>query len=110
MKLEETIKNYEKKAEREHNNAQVYDKIKNDNLYHPDKITCEQAAKRCRECEAEYRQLAEWLKILKSAKFEYNEAWLTITHPTPDVTYADKQRAQVILDKFRNSLGRLKRN
>ena len=62
-------------------------------------------AKKCSTCAAEHRQLAEWLKILKSAKFEYNEAWRTITHPTPDVTYADKQRAQVILDKFRNSLG-----
>jgi len=57
------------------------------------------------KCGEEHRQLAEWLKILKSAKFEYDEAWRTITHPTPDVTYADKQRAQMILDKFRNSLG-----
>ena len=53
----------------------------------------------------EHRQLAEWLKILKKAKFEYDEAWRIITHPTPDVNYADKQRAQVILDTFRNSLG-----
>jgi len=64
--------------------------------------------KGCLRCAAEYRQLADWLKILKSAKFEYNEAWRIITHPTPDVTYADKQRAQVILDKFRNSLGAMK--
>ena len=62
----------------------------------------------CKECAAEHRQLAEWLKILKSAKFEYNEAWRIITHPTPDVTYADKQRAQMILNKFRNSLGVMK--
>ncbi len=60
------------------------------------------------KCEMEHRQLAEWLKILKNAKFEYEEAWRTITHPTPDVTYADKQIAQVILDKFRNSLGAMK--
>ena len=61
------------------------------------------------DCEtAEYhRQLAEWLKILKSAKFEYDEAWRIITHPTPDVTYADRDRAQVILDTFRDSLGRM---
>ena len=62
----------------------------------------------CKECAAEHRQLAEWLKILKSAKFEYDEAWRTITHPTSDVTYSDKQRAQMILDKFRNSLGTMK--
>ena len=65
-------------------------------------------AKKCSACAAEHRQLAEWLKILKSAKFEYDEAWRTITHPTPDVTYADKQRAQMILNKFRNSLGAMK--
>ena len=57
---------------------------------------------------AELRQIAEWLKILKSAEFEYDEAWRIITHPTADVNYADKQRAQVILDTFRNSLGAMK--
>ena len=57
------------------------------------------------ECREEHRQLAEWLKILKKAKFEYDEAWRIITHPTPDVTYADKNRAQIILDTFRDSLG-----
>ena len=62
----------------------------------------------CQKYVDEHRQLSEWLKTLKSAKFEYNEAWRTITHPTPDVTYADKQRAQMILDKFRNSLGAMK--
>ena len=59
------------------------------------------------ECREEHRQLAEWLKILKKAKFEYDEAWRIITHPTPDVTYADRRRAQVILDTFRGSLGKM---
>ena len=59
------------------------------------------------ECRDEHRQLAEWLKILKKAKFEYDEAWRIITHPTPDVTYADRRRAQVILDTFRGSLGKM---
>ena len=61
--------------------------------------------KKCEQCAAEHRQLAAWLKILKKAKFEYDEAWRIITHPTPDVTYADRNRAQIILDTFRNSLG-----
>ena len=61
--------------------------------------------KACLICAEQQRQLATWLKILKKAKFEYDEAWRIITHPTPDVNYADKQRAQVILDTFRNSLG-----
>lgn len=61
------------------------------------------------DCEpAQYhRQLAAWLRILKSAKFEYDEVWRIITHPTPDVTYADKDRAKIILNVFRDSLGRL---
>lgn len=60
------------------------------------------------ECREEHRQLAAWLKILKSAKFEYDEAWRIITRPTPDVTSYDKDRAQVILNVFRDSLGRIK--
>ena len=59
------------------------------------------------ECREEHKQLVEWLRILKKAKFEYDEAWRIITHPTPDVTYVDRNRAQMILDTFRNSLGRL---
>ena len=59
------------------------------------------------ECREEHRQLVAWLKILKSAMFEYHEAWRIITHPTPDVTSYDKDRAQVILDTFRDSLGRM---
>ena len=53
------------------------------------------------------RQLAEWLTILKKAKFEYDEAHRIITCPTPDVTSYDKDRAQVILDTFRGSLGKM---
>ena len=59
------------------------------------------------ECREEHRQLAEWLRILKKAKFEYDEAWRIITHPTPDVRYPDINRAKMILDVFGDSLGRL---
>ena len=72
MTLESAIKHAEQVAVREDNNAQVYDKIKNDNLYQPDKITCEQVAKRCRECAAEHRQLAEWLRKLQKIKEIYD--------------------------------------
>ena len=51
------------------------------------------------------RQLAEWLKILKKAKFEYDEAWRIIIRPSPDVTYADRNRASIILATFKDSLG-----
>lgn len=61
--------------------------------------------KACLICAEQHSQIAEWLKILKKAKFEYNEAHRIITCPTPDVTYADRNRAQVILDTFRGSLG-----
>jgi hypothetical protein len=59
------------------------------------------------ECREEHRQLAEWLSILKKAKFEYDEAWKILTHPTPDVRYPDINRAKMILDVFGNSLGRM---
>ena len=59
------------------------------------------------ECREEHRQLAEWLKMLKKAKFEYDEAWKILTHPTPDVRYPDINRAKMILDAFGNSLGLL---
>ena len=62
-------------------------------------------AQACSICAEEHRQLAEWLRILKKAKFEYDEAWRILTHPTPDVTSYDKNRAQVILETFRGSLG-----
>ena len=61
----------------------------------------------CAICAEEHRQFAEWLKILKKAKFEYDEAWRIITHPTPDVRYPDIDRAKMILDVFRDSLGRM---
>ena len=73
---------------------------------------CERFAKVCEyhnltETQEEVEQLAAWLTILKKAKFEYDEAWRIITRPTPDVNYADKQRAQAILDTFRGSLGKM---
>lgn len=73
---------------------------------------CERFANVCEyhnltETQEEVEQLAAWIKILKKAKFEYDEAWRIITHPTPDVTYADRNRAQTILDTFRDSLGRM---
>lgn len=66
---------------------------------------CEQAG--MSEWQEECEQLTAWLRILKKAKFEYDEAWRIITHPTPDVTYADRDRAQTILNVFRDSLGRM---
>ena len=59
------------------------------------------------ECREEHRQLAAWLSILKKAKFEYDEAWRIMNCPTPDVTDNDRTRAMIILDVFRDSLGRM---
>ena len=55
----------------------------------------------------ELEQMTAWLRILKKAKFEYDEAWRILTHPTPDVRYPDIDRAKMILDVFRDSLGRM---
>ena len=76
-------------------------------------IHTEEVADRCavtdgnRKCEDEHRQLAAWLSILKKAKFEYDEAWRIMNCPTPDVTDNDRTRAMIILDVFRDSLGRM---
>ena len=70
-------------------------------------LTLEQEITALEENAGYFKQYAEWLTILKKAKFEYDEAWRIITHPTPDVNYADKQRAQVILDTFRGSLEKM---
>lgn len=66
-----------------------------------------ESAKECEKCAEEHRQIAAWLKILKSAKFEYDEAFRIMTSPTPDVNKNDISRAAVILSTFRDSLGRM---
>ena len=107
LDLESAIKHCEEAAKESDDAAKEFYRVSKLET-HPDRKYAEGAYVECKKCADEHRQLAEWLKILKSAKFEYDEAWRTITHPTPDVTYADKQRAQMILDKFRNSLGAMK--
>lgn len=98
MTLEEAIEHAEKVAE-ENEKISLYTPVE----FIPADLSIEQ----CQKCAAEHRQLVEWLKILKKAKFEYDEAYRIITCPTPDVTSYDKSRAQMILDTFRNSLGRM---
>ena len=70
-------------------------------------LTIEQEITALEENAGHFKQYAEWLSILKKAKFEYDEAWRIITHPTPDVTSYDRDRAQMILNVFRDSLGRM---
>ena len=98
MTLKEAIEHAEKVAE-ENEKISLYTPVE----YIPADLSIEQ----CQNCADDHRQLAEWLTILKKAKFEYDEAWRIITHPTPDATYADRNRAQIILDTFRNSLGKM---
>ena len=98
MTLKEAIEHAEKVAE-ENEKISLYTPVE----FIPADLSIEQ----CQNCADDHRQLAEWLTILKKAKFEYDEAWRIITHPTPDVTYADRNRAQIILDTFRNSLGKM---
>lgn len=99
MTLEQAIASYEKSAER-YDKAFLHCKAHGGEFYQAE-------AESNKTCYEHDRQLAAWLRILKKAKFEYDEAWRILTHPTPDVTYVDKNRAQVILDTFKGSLGRL---
>jgi len=107
MTLEETIKYMEEVAKENDDSAKEFYRISKLET-HPDRKYAEGVYVECKKCADEHMQFAEWLRILKKAKFEYDEAWRILTHPTPDVTYADKQMAHVILDKFRNSLGAMK--
>lgn len=99
MTLEQAIASYEKSAERYHK-AFLHCKAHGGEFYNEE-------AESNKICYEHDRQLADWLSILKKAKFEYDEAWRIITHPTPDVTYADRDRAKMILDVFKDSLGRM---
>lgn len=60
----------------------------------------EQHALNCKKCAEDHFQLAEWLKILKRVKFEFDEAMRIIYHPTPDVRDSDRKRAYVVIETF----------
>ena len=60
----------------------------------------EQHALNCKKCAEDHRQLAEWLKILKRVKFEFDEAIRIIDHPTPDVRDSDRKRAYAVIETF----------
>lgn len=60
----------------------------------------EQHALNCKKCAEDHRQLAEWLKILKRVKFEFDEAMRIIYHPTPDVRDSDRKRAYAVIETF----------
>lgn len=95
--LEQAIEHAEQQAIRDEKEAERIRKY--GGKFYDDEVQA------CLICAEQHRQLAEWLTILKKAKFEYDEAHRIITCPTPDVTSYDKDRAQVILDTFRGSLG-----
>lgn len=104
MTLEQAIEHVEEVAEEQEALANKFKSFKD--CGNP-KSSITSGHENCKKCTDEHRQFAEWLIILKKAKFEYDEAWRIITYPTPDVTYADRNRAQIILDTFRNSLGKM---
>jgi len=93
MKIEQAIEQYE-------NSERMNKELAETSVYPTTKAYYLESAEKC-------RQMIEWLRILKKAKFEYDEAWRIVTHPTPDVRYPDINRAKMILDVFRDSLGRM---
>lgn len=54
----------------------------------------------CKKCAEDHYQLAEWLKILKRVKFEFDEAIRIIDRPTPDVRDSDRKRAYAVIETF----------
>ena len=93
MTIEQAIEQYE-------NSERMNKELAETSVYPTVKAYYLESAEKC-------RYMLAWLKILKSAKFEYDEAWRILTHPTPDVRYPDIDRAKMILDVFRDSLGRM---
>ena len=72
MTLEEAIANAEVVARREEYNYKTYAQAKPRN--DDDKARCEYAAKSCLKSAAEHRQLAKWLKELKTGHDEIDDA------------------------------------
>ena len=106
MSLEQAIEHAEEVASEQERLMSRYDAASGYARSGNEAIRTE-SAKECEKCAEEHRQIAELLRILKKAKFEYDEAWRIIVQPTPDVRYPDIDRAKMILDVFENSLGLL---
>ncbi len=70
MDLDEAIRHCEEVAEQNEISAITYKNCKEikTNMY--EKLTAEKAENECRECAAEHRQLAEWLRELKDLREE----------------------------------------
>ena len=68
MTIDEAIKHCLEVAEQNETSAITYKNCKKikTNMY--EKLTAKKAENDCRECAAEHRQLAEWLRELKEAK------------------------------------------
>lgn len=79
------------------------DVIKQCNLHlytHPEQLDFCEKYYDANKCAEDHYQLAEWLKILKRVKFEFDEAIRIIYHPTPDVRDSDRKRAYAVIDTF----------
>ena len=71
MTIDEAIRHCEEVAEQNETSAITYKNCKEikTNMY--EKLTAEKAENDCRECAADHRQLAEWLKDYKLLRGEY---------------------------------------
>lgn len=68
LTLDEAIKHCEEVAEQNESSAITYKNCKEINVNMYEKLTAEKAENDCRECAADHRQLAEWLRELKEAR------------------------------------------
>lgn len=90
MTLDEAIKHCLDVAEQNEISAITYKNCKEikTNMY--EKLTAEKAENDCRECAADHRQLAEWLRELKKAKKLLKEALIIAKiRPFCDERYCD---------------------
>ena len=90
MSLEESIKEFEEKAE----------ELEKRGLIHCDSMEDTMKAVECRERAAEHRQIAEWLRELQRYRFKISECKAILDNPTLDVTDNDWKRAMYMLQIF----------
>ena len=68
MTIDEAIRHAEEVAEEQEKSCEVFGSLKNHHPNSYERLTAENYEKKCADCAADHRQLAEWLRELKEAK------------------------------------------
>lgn len=69
MTIEEAIKHCEEVAERNDKDAEIYDCLARNYESTYEKLTAAKYCTDCKQCAADHRQLAEWLRELQEYRY-----------------------------------------